>query len=309
MDHRSDPVRWLDAASDAPDDLRRVLRSAEDDGGGADALSSLAAKLPLAGAGPLPGAAAAGATKKVILSWKLAVWIAGAAATATNAALIHGALSARESGAIQASVTQVESVDSRGSAPAPPAQGPSENASLQGTSPSPEPADSGAQTLVPPRKTPAPSHEVVATTPKTATPTGPDGAGARTGPDGAKARTGPDGPGARTGTDEPGSAKTSTDDGSLGAEARLLSKARDVMARDPAKALREAEAHRAAFTDGALSEEREVLRVEALLRLGKLDEAARAAAQLRVAHPGSTHLTRIERLLAAAAKTPNSPLR
>ncbi|MEZ4310943.1 MAG: hypothetical protein R3F14_23115 [Polyangiaceae bacterium] len=96
-----------------------------------------------------------------------------------------------------------------------------------------------------------------------------------------------------------GSAGAQAGGDSLAAEARLLLQARAELARDPHKALRATEDHGAAFAGGVLAEEREVLRIEALLRLGRVEEAKRAAAGFRAAHPQSSHLGRIDGVLRA----------
>lgn len=83
---------------------------------------------------------------------------------------------------------------------------------------------------------------------------------------------------------------------SLAAEAKLLLRAKAALASNPQKALANVDEHDAAFGGGALGEEREVIRIEALVRLGKRDEAARAAAAFRARHPQSSHLPRVERL-------------
>jgi hypothetical protein len=76
----------------------------------------------------------------------------------------------------------------------------------------------------------------------------------------------------------------------LAAEGRVVLDARQALREGrPEEALRRLEAARATFADGALTQEREALTIEALARTGQRDAArARAAAFLR-AHPESPH--------------------
>lgn len=56
-------------------------------------------------------------------------------------------------------------------------------------------------------------------------------------------------------------------------EARILESARALLASNPTAALREVEAHASTFPQGALRTERELLRIEALVRAGRKEEA------------------------------------
>jgi hypothetical protein len=68
----------------------------------------------------------------------------------------------------------------------------------------------------------------------------------------------------------------------------------------PVAALRVLSEHAKLYPQGALSQEREVLAVEALVNAGKLDEARARAARLEAAYPGSAHLPRVRSLLERA---------
>jgi outer membrane protein assembly factor BamD (BamD/ComL family) len=57
------------------------------------------------------------------------------------------------------------------------------------------------------------------------------------------------------------------------------------------------EAHAAQFPDGSLSQEREVVAIQALLALGRPEDARARAARFAQRWPGSAHLRRIEVLL------------
>jgi hypothetical protein len=83
-------------------------------------------------------------------------------------------------------------------------------------------------------------------------------------------------------------------------EARLLERARAAMASDPRRALAVVAEHEAEFPDGALGIERELLAVEALVRLGHRGEAETRAAALRARAPGGLYTRRLEHLLGGA---------
>jgi hypothetical protein len=80
-----------------------------------------------------------------------------------------------------------------------------------------------------------------------------------------------------------------------GSEAQLLARAQAALARRPAEALRLTRQHEARFPRGALAQEREVIAIDALERLGRVGAAkARAAAFERRFH-GSVHQPRVQR--------------
>ncbi len=308
MENRGDPVRWLDPDSDVPSELRDVLNSARGDGGGADALSSLAGRLPLAGAAKLPVGAAAGAAKKAILSWKLAAWVAGAAAVGGAATNLVALVPATRP-AITAPA-QVGSAAPRGLAP----EVVSPDLAREVASPDLARPGSGDEHESPARGGDG-AARVESGNSKSASLAG-DGHPASAPPtsrsqaDGAQTANHPlpvapapfGSPSAVIASSVPSETAAAPSAGSpdsLGAEAKLLLQAREEMARDPRKALRATEAHDSTFAGGALAEERDVLRVEALVRLGKHEEAARVAASFRARHPQSSHLARIDRLLRA----------
>jgi hypothetical protein len=69
---------------------------------------------------------------------------------------------------------------------------------------------------------------------------------------------------------------------------------------DAAAALSSAEKHAARFAAGALAQEREVLIVDALVRLGRRTEAETRADAFRARYPTSTHLVRLQNILSGA---------
>jgi hypothetical protein len=84
-------------------------------------------------------------------------------------------------------------------------------------------------------------------------------------------------------------------------ELSLIRDARSALAGDPARAMRLVEQHSRTFPDGALSQEREVIAVEALAKLGQ-SQAARARAEAFVkAHRESAYAPRLERAVGRLA--------
>jgi hypothetical protein len=80
-------------------------------------------------------------------------------------------------------------------------------------------------------------------------------------------------------------------------EARLLNVARNVLSTDPARTLQLTNEHYRKFGTGILGEEREVLVIEALARLGHRDQAKQRADNFLRAYPQSVYRTRLSRQL------------
>jgi hypothetical protein len=72
-------------------------------------------------------------------------------------------------------------------------------------------------------------------------------------------------------------------------EAALLEQARRVLSSSPSSALLLANQHRARFPNGVLTQEREVIAIEALRRMHRSSEAEQRAAGFSKAFPGSAH--------------------
>ena len=83
-------------------------------------------------------------------------------------------------------------------------------------------------------------------------------------------------------------------------ELALLKQAQQVLRDDPRRALFFAERHRARFARGQLVQEREMLAVEALLRLGRTRDARRRAVAFEQRHPQSSHLPRLHDMVRAS---------
>jgi outer membrane protein assembly factor BamD (BamD/ComL family) len=78
----------------------------------------------------------------------------------------------------------------------------------------------------------------------------------------------------------------------------LLERAQRSLATSPGTALALADEHAARFPGSALSQEREVIAISALVAVGRREDAQRRADRFRAAHPGSAYLRRIDVLLA-----------
>ena len=76
-------------------------------------------------------------------------------------------------------------------------------------------------------------------------------------------------------------------------EISLLKRARAATLANPARALALTAEHAKLYPGGALEQEREVIAVDALLRLGRRDEAAQRAKQFQERYPGSAHARRM----------------
>lgn len=81
------------------------------------------------------------------------------------------------------------------------------------------------------------------------------------------------------------------------AEIALLKKAQDALRSDALEALRLAEEHARRYRRGSLAEEREVIAIEALVRLRRTSEAEARARAFANAFPDSAHQRRVNRLL------------
>ncbi len=84
------------------------------------------------------------------------------------------------------------------------------------------------------------------------------------------------------------------------AELALIREAQDALRASPARALSLTDAHRRRFGDGTLAQEREVVAIDALVRLGRRDEARARAAALHRRWPRSAHGRRVDVLVGGA---------
>ncbi len=80
-------------------------------------------------------------------------------------------------------------------------------------------------------------------------------------------------------------------------ELSLLRRAQQVVSTNPSRALALSALHGRAFPGGLLAQEREVLAIDALTRLGRLQEAQARARAFGERYPGSAHAPRLRALL------------
>jgi hypothetical protein len=90
-------------------------------------------------------------------------------------------------------------------------------------------------------------------------------------------------------------------------EIQLLEEARRKVASDPAQAERVLLEHEARFGNGQLRIERELLLIDAWVRLGRRDEAEARARVLRAGAPTSLYGERLEQILARPAPATSGP--
>jgi hypothetical protein len=81
------------------------------------------------------------------------------------------------------------------------------------------------------------------------------------------------------------------------AEMALLHSAQDALRTSPSSALGKTAEHARRFPRSALAQEREVIAVEALVKLGRKDEARARVARFEKTYPGSTHARRLAALV------------
>lgn len=110
---------------------------------------------------------------------------------------------------------------------------------------------------------------------------------------------GPSGPAKAKAAASAGGAPKATDDD----EIALLARAHDALGADPARALALCREHEARFSVGHFAQEREAVAIEALVYLGRADEARRRLLEFRRRHPTSSHRVHLESLLPEAKST------
>jgi hypothetical protein len=81
-------------------------------------------------------------------------------------------------------------------------------------------------------------------------------------------------------------------------EMTLLREAQENVGSSPATTLARCDEHARAYPKGSMAQEREVLAIDALLRLGRRAEAEQRAARFEATYPGSAYSRRITSLLA-----------
>jgi hypothetical protein len=87
-------------------------------------------------------------------------------------------------------------------------------------------------------------------------------------------------------------------------ELALLNRAQSLLGQNPALSLMLASDHQRRFRPGTLVQEREVIAIDALLRLGQRPAAEARAARFREQFPASVHLRRVDVLLGVGSSSP-----
>ncbi|HEY3448465.1 MAG TPA: hypothetical protein VGK67_19070 [Myxococcales bacterium] len=93
----------------------------------------------------------------------------------------------------------------------------------------------------------------------------------------------------------------------LAEEAGILRQAQETLGRQPAEALSLVDLHAERFPEGQLVQEREALRVQALVSAGRFDEACRAGAEFERRFPESLSLPSVRKALASLPQAPPLP--
>ncbi|HET9932300.1 MAG TPA: hypothetical protein VFQ35_16465 [Polyangiaceae bacterium] len=89
----------------------------------------------------------------------------------------------------------------------------------------------------------------------------------------------------------------SADEDSLSGESRLLNQAHRALTTDPARALAIAREHAKRYPHGQLAAERELIMVQALVKLGRTREAEARGQELRKTAPKSIYEERLDKVL------------
>lgn len=92
------------------------------------------------------------------------------------------------------------------------------------------------------------------------------------------------------------SASSSPDASEGPSEIELLRDAQAALSTSPGRALSLTDEHAQRFPRGSLGQERDMIRIQALLALGRADEARALADDFRRRHPGSAHNARLDEL-------------
>ena len=261
----SDPTRLLDEPGASPA-LQDLLGSARDDGPSADDLARLAKRLGplLVATAPVSAAAATSATSSAAATTKAAAATAVGTQVATGAGVLKLTVIAAVGGTVIAA----------GSFQA--------GRSYEATHPPPPPRVEKVVAAPPPPVAPMVVEEPVAPEPEPA-------AVQEEPPKVAKPQPRP--------VQKAPEAKPT--------EVELLEKAMAAMkAGDHKGALALTARHATEFQGGALVQEREMLAIEALLKLGKTPEARLKAEEFRRKYPTSSHLLRLDALVGPQSRSP-----
>ncbi|HTV23931.1 MAG TPA: hypothetical protein VMG12_34810 [Polyangiaceae bacterium] len=301
----SDPsrdARWSEAEPELPSELAELLGAARAELGSADEVSELARRLsvalgPAAGLagdgspGPdgsgrgAPGSAASNTGSPDAASTAGRAPGAPAPSGASHGAWVFGGIVGGVAIAITAyvlgGVPSGPGAPDAASVPTEPVAAASAPTSM------PEPAQTAEPEQVAPAQTAEPAPPAAPTSSLPPSDTGPGSAPASSGP--GSRTTHPPAGRARARAQMPDPAADGL------AEIALLEQAQGVLKSHPAEALAYTRRHQARFPNGALAQEREVIAIEALERLGRNDDARARAAEFERRYRGSVHQPRLQR--------------
>lgn len=264
MSPSKDPERWADAG-DAPESLQKLLRSAREDVPSQRSLAALGVVVP---AFIAEGAGTAAATAKAATAAKL-----GATAKAAEAVKAGGvALSTKLATlVVVGAIAGGSYYFSRSNHAAPP---------------------QSTVTASPQPQTPNVEAPRVDVNPPTSMPTEPAVSVPTVSESAVSESAGVEASGAPIAgpvEHKPGVAKASTD------ELPLLQRARSALKSEPNTALALVRRHAQDFPRSQFTQEREVIRIEALRALGRNEEAERAGEDFSRRFPGSAHESKLNR--------------
>lgn len=280
-----DPPRWVEPDSDASEEIRTLFEAGRQDGPGADRVRKIALALnispPTGGGEPGPDPSQGGSTGSAsgaegtaaaaaqaaggTATTAVALWVKGAVGSIMAAAVIGGALvlwpQAPEQETISTTAPNEDDLYHESVQVVEPQEGndSSERSSSRPAVVEPPPSTDISEPSLPSERVRAPriSRE------------------------------------ASNASDENADAGSS---GDLAMEARLLQQAQDALSSAPRSSLRLLEQHRAQFPRGVLTQEREVLAIDALVRLGRIQPARARADRFRRRFPSYSH-RRVDRIL------------
>jgi hypothetical protein len=101
---------------------------------------------------------------------------------------------------------------------------------------------------------------------------------------------------------EPSHAREKSASSSKPSEAQLLQQAQGALKTNPQRALALTREHRRLYPKGALTQEREVIAIEALSRLGEDEQAKRRAGRFESTYPESAHQKKVRTTVDDAKK-------
>lgn len=288
------PMKLLDSQSGVGTKARRVLESGRGDGPNPEQLASLAARLPLpgspfgpgdGGADPGSGPAPSGGPGGASASGGPSAAGAGAAGAAkalgtkaVTAMIVGAALVAGGGGLMLFDYASDPEPEERPSLPAT-IEHPEESLTVHSDEGVPPEEPPPAPRLEPPEE-PRPLQELEPSVTATTAPRRPSPSSDRNETSEAQSPT-----------------EAEAADSRGMSEVELIREAQTALASSPTKALGLARTHASRFPNGRLAQEREVLAIDALVRMGRADAAQRRADAFRSRWPASSHVRRVDVLI------------